>query len=101
MEGVDVGAGDGQVFLDHLHRAVAEDDLQAVGIPPISQVENCKGVAEAVRVDIAHPSAAGDADELLAQAVAIWQMEVYTSLAGGSGNNAHFVFVHNLSPILI
>ena len=57
MVGIQVGLGDGQVGLDHLHSRMAEHDLERVGVAAIAQKVDGEGVAEAGDVDMAQAGA--------------------------------------------
>ena len=48
---IQVGLGDGEVSLDHLHGGVTEDHLQAPGVAAVAQEVDGEGVAEAVNGD--------------------------------------------------
>lgn len=60
MSGFDIRLRDRQVAPDHVERGVAEDPLQRVDVPVISQKLNGEGVPEAMRVHPLHAGAGAD-----------------------------------------
>jgi len=71
MGGFDIGLGDGEIAAHHVERGVAENPLQRVNVPLVSQILNRKRVAESVRVHVGDASAPADALQDVVQVAGI------------------------------